>query len=133
MAVAEVTVLCDHNPVLLISERGKRRIGRSVPVWQLRRVHNFVAGRNQKLERASSATACRTGTSRSAERHHSTLTGNQGPELERSQEIVALKVRIILDDLIDGHTRSQEFQQALDRVARALVPSADRDRSKGQQ
>jgi hypothetical protein len=32
------------------------------------------------------------------------------PKLNCGQEIVALKVRVILDDLIDGHTRSQELQ-----------------------
>ena len=59
------------------------------------------------------AAESRQRTSRRGERHHPALTRSQRGEVESGQEIVTLKIRMIHDDLLDGHARRQELQEVL--------------------
>lgn len=53
----------------------------------------------------------RGGTSRSAEGYHPTHPGGEGAELKNGQEVVTLKVGVVLDDRLDGHSRGEEVEE----------------------
>jgi hypothetical protein len=57
------------------------------------------------------------GTSRGPGPNDSSATCGQGTEFKCREQVVALQVRVVCEDLIERHTRGQQFQQRLDWVA----------------
>jgi len=52
----------------------------------------------------------------------------QGTKLKRGKDVVALKVRIVGEDLVDRHAGGEQLQHAIDRVAQPSdrrLPVAD--------
>jgi hypothetical protein len=77
--------------------------------------------------RAGPAAARRSGTSRRGQRDHAP-SRRASTELKRSQDVVALQVRVVGEDLVDCHARGEQLQHALNRVAQPSdrrLPVAD--------
>src|SRR3546814_8713041 len=43
----------------------------------------------------------------------------EGTELERGEQAVTLELRVVLEDLVDGHARSQQLEEVLHGVAKS--------------
>ena len=69
--------------------------------------------------------------SRSAEGHHPPHPRGEGTELEGSAEVIALKVGMDLDDLLDRHARGKEGRGAWRRGSEAPGRSAHHGRRNG--
>lgn len=61
----------------------------------------------------------RRGTSHSAERHDTAHAGGESTELQSGEQVIALEVGMVLQDLVDRHTRGEELEEVLDGVPEA--------------
>jgi hypothetical protein len=117
VAIAEVAVLCDHRAVLAVGVIRKLAVAGSIAVWQAGGMDTVVIGFGEQVGQPQRELSIDQGISCCAERHDPVPASGQRRELQSGEQILAFEVWMIDANPLDRHTRSQELQKALDRVA----------------
>jgi len=114
MAVAEVRVLADDDPTVLVGHGRDLLIGGPVPVRERRGMEHVVAQIAQPP--AGQAAGRRRGTSRGAEGPDRLAARGERRKLQSREQVIALQVGVVGEDLLHRHPRSQQLQQHLDGI-----------------
>ena len=77
-------------------------------------------GRSQQVAaRGAAAAMRRRGTSRCAERHHTTNPRRQCAVFQRGEQIVRFEIGVVRQDLIVRHSWSKKLKQVLNRISKS--------------